>query len=95
LGEHQFFGIKNLKIDFFDRESKYFPTFSTQKTLQYFHTGTGTGADRHRPALAGLDRHKTVTDRPWLFYDVFDKNFVLNSPNRHEILKILIKNVIK
>jgi hypothetical protein len=30
-----------------------------------------------------------------LFYDVFDKNFVLNSPNRHDILKILIKNVIK
>jgi hypothetical protein len=30
LGEHQFFGIKKLKNYFFDRESKYFPIFSTQ-----------------------------------------------------------------
>jgi hypothetical protein len=49
---------------------------------------TGTGTYRNRPALTGLDR-------PGLFYDVFDKNFILNSPNRHDILKILIKNVIK
>jgi hypothetical protein len=40
--------------------------------------------------MIGLDRHKTG-----LFYDVFDKNFVLNSPNGHDNLKILIKNVIK
>jgi hypothetical protein len=36
---------------------------------------TGTGTCRHRPALTGLDRHKTCTDQPGLFYDVFDKNF--------------------
>jgi hypothetical protein len=35
LGEKQFFGIKKLKINFFDRESKYFPTFSTQLTCQW------------------------------------------------------------
>jgi len=46
---------------------------------------TGTGTYRHSPALTGLDRHKTGTDRPGLFYDVFDKNFVLNSPKRHDI----------
>jgi hypothetical protein len=34
-----------------------------------------SGPDRHRPALTGLDRHKTGTDRPGLFYDFFDKNF--------------------
>jgi hypothetical protein len=43
--------------------------------------------------MTGLDRYKTGTDRPGLFYDVFDKNFVLNSPKRHDILKILIKPV--
>ena len=55
-------------------------------------TRTGTGTYRHRPALTGLDRHKTGldrhktgTDRPGLFYDVFDKNFVLNSPKRQDI----------
>ena len=42
-----------------------------------------------------MDRLKTGTDRPGLFYDVFDKNFVLNSPKRYDILKILIKNIIK
>jgi hypothetical protein len=36
---------------------------------------TGTGTNRQRPTLTGLDRHKTDTDRPGLFYDVFDKNF--------------------
>jgi hypothetical protein len=30
-----------------------------------------------------------------LFYDVFDAHFVLNSPKRYDILKIIIKNVIK
>jgi hypothetical protein len=30
-----------------------------------------------------------------LFYDVFDTLFVLNSPKTYDILKILIKNVIK
>jgi hypothetical protein len=58
------------------------------------------GTNRHRPAQTGTGtyRHRpdwTGTDRPGLFYDVFDKNFVLNSPNRHDILKIPIKNVIK
>ena len=42
-----------------------------------------------------MDRLKTGTDRPGLFYDDFDKNFVLNSPKRYDILKILIKNIIK
>jgi hypothetical protein len=56
---------------------------------------TGTGTDRHRPVLTGLDQHKTGTDRPGLFYDVIDTNFVLNRPKRYDILKILIKNVIK
>jgi hypothetical protein len=37
----------------------------------------------------------TDTYRTGLFYDVFDTHFVLNSPKRYEILKILIKNVIK
>jgi hypothetical protein len=37
----------------------------------------------------------TGIDRPVLFYDVFDTHFELNSPKRHDILKILIKNVIK
>jgi hypothetical protein len=61
------------------------------------HQPAPAGPDRYRylPTQTGLDRHKTGTDRPGLFYDVFDKNFVLNSPNRHDILKILIKNVIK
>ena len=45
--------------------------------------------------MTGLDRQKTGTDRPGLFYDVFDKNFVLNGPKRYDILKILIKNIIK
>jgi hypothetical protein len=36
----------------------------------------GTGRHRGLPALTGLDRHKTGTDRPGLFYDVFDKNFL-------------------
>jgi hypothetical protein len=44
---------------------------------------------RHR------QRRKTGTDRPGLFYDVFDTHFVLNSPKRYDILKILIKYVIK
>jgi hypothetical protein len=56
---------------------------------------TGTGTYRHIPALTGLDRHKTGTDRPGLFYDVFDTHFVLNSPKRYNNLKFLIKNVIK
>jgi hypothetical protein len=44
-------------------------------------TSTGTGDYRHKPALTGLDRHKTGADQPGLFYthfvfyDVFDKNF--------------------
>ena len=54
-----------------------------------------TGNDRHRPALAGLDRHKTGTDRSGLFFDVFDTHFVLNGPKRYDVLKILIKYVIK
>jgi hypothetical protein len=59
------------------------------------HVPTGTGTYRHRPAWTGLDRHKTGTDRSGYFYDVFDTHFVLNSPKRYDILKILIKNVIK
>jgi hypothetical protein len=47
------------------------------------------------PAPTGPDRHKTGADRTGLFYDVFDTHFVLNSPNRHDILKILINYVIK
>ncbi len=35
LGDHQFFGIKKLKIDYFDKESEYFLTFSSQKTNQW------------------------------------------------------------
>jgi hypothetical protein len=54
-----------------------------------------TGPDRHPPALTRLDRHKTGTDRPGLFYDDFDTHFVLNSQKRYDILKILIKYVIK
>jgi hypothetical protein len=38
--------------------------------------GTGDYRHRHRPALTGMDRPKTSTDRPGLFYDVFDKNFL-------------------
>jgi hypothetical protein len=57
------------------------------------HRPAQTGTNRHRHLPAGLDRYKTGTDRPGLFYDVFDKNFVLNSPKRHDILKILIKPV--
>jgi hypothetical protein len=53
-----------------------------------------TGTNRHRPALTGLDRQKTGTDRPGLFNDVFDTHFVLNTPKRYDILKILIKNVM-
>jgi hypothetical protein len=30
-----------------------------------------------------------------LFNDIFDTPFVLNSPKRYDILKILIRNVIK
>jgi hypothetical protein len=45
--------------------------------------------------LTGLDRLNTGIDRPELFYDVFDKNFVLNGPKRYDIMKILIKYVIK
>jgi hypothetical protein len=54
--------------------------------------GTGDYRHRHRhqPATA-----PTGTDRPGLFYDIFDTHFVLNSQKRHDILKILIKNVIK
>jgi hypothetical protein len=37
---------------------------------------TGTGTYRHRPALTGLDRQKTGTDRPGLFYEVFVKKFL-------------------
>jgi hypothetical protein len=43
------------------------------------------------PAPIDPDRHKTGTDRPELFYDVFDTYFVLNGPKRYDILKILIK----
>jgi hypothetical protein len=42
---------------------------------------TGSAQDRHRPAR--------------VVYVVFDTHFVLNSPKRYDILKILIKNVIK
>jgi hypothetical protein len=35
LGEHQFFGIKKLIIDYFFMASKYFLTFSTHKTYQW------------------------------------------------------------
>ncbi len=50
-------------------------------------SGTGTGGRRGVPP--------TVTDRNGLYYDVFNKNFVLNGPKRYDILKILIKNIIK
>jgi hypothetical protein len=36
----------------------------------------GPGRDRPAPAQTGLNRYKTGTDRPGLFYDVFDKNFL-------------------
>jgi hypothetical protein len=58
-------------------------------------SGTGTGRHRGLPAPTGPDRQKYGTDRPGLFYDVFDTHFVLNSPKRYDILKILIKYVIK
>jgi hypothetical protein len=45
--------------------------------------------------VSGTDRYKTGTHRPGLFYDVFDKNFVLKSTKTYDILKILIKKVIK
>ncbi len=62
--------------------------------------GTGTGPDRHQslPAPTGTDRHRpapTGLDQPGLFYDVFDKNFVLNGQKRYDILKIIIINIIK
>ena len=50
---------------------------------------------RHRPALIGLDRYKSGADRPGLFYGVIDTQVVLNGPKRYDILKILIKYVIK
>jgi hypothetical protein len=59
------------------------------------HQLVQTGTDRHLPAQNGLDRNKTGTDWSGLFYDVFDAHFVLNSPKRYDILKILIKYVIK
>jgi hypothetical protein len=58
-------------------------------------SGDGTGRHRHLPAHTGPDWTGPAQDRPGLSYEVFDKNFVLNSPNRHDILKILIKIVIK
>jgi hypothetical protein len=43
----------------------------------------------------GPDRTGPAQDRPGYFYDVFDTHFVKNRPKRYDILKILIKNVIK
>jgi hypothetical protein len=62
------------------------------------HLPTQAGTYRHRPAPTDTGRHlptQTGTDRPGLFYDVFDTHFVLNNTKRYEILKILIKYVIK
>jgi hypothetical protein len=52
----------------------------------------GTGDCRHQPAPTGKS---TAPTGPGLFYDVFDTHFVLNSQKRYDILKILIKYVIK
>jgi hypothetical protein len=43
----------------------------------------------------GAGRHWTGTDRPVLFYGVIDTQVVLNGPKSYDILKILIKYVIK
>jgi hypothetical protein len=56
---------------------------------------TGTGIYRHRPALPGLDRYKTGTDRPGLFYDLFDKNFQIIISFWAIQYKMSTKNIIK
>jgi hypothetical protein len=47
------------------------------------------------PTATGTDQHKTGTDRPELFYDVFDKNFQNFIPFWAINYKTSIKNVIK
>ena len=68
------------------------------RDITAFVSGTGTCGLSAAPAPDGTNRHRTApigTDRPGLFYEVFDTHFVFNSPKRHDILKILIKYVIK
>jgi hypothetical protein len=64
-------------------------------TDRHRHLPAQTGPDRTGPALTGLDRHMTGTDRPGLFYDVFDKNFLNILPSRAIQYKMSTKNVIK
>jgi hypothetical protein len=58
--------MKLKKKRFLDKMSFY----SVSCGLSAAPAPTGTGTYRHRPALTELNRHKTGTDRPGLFYDV-------------------------